>query len=110
MNAPGSHTESRGTPIHPFCNTCGWRKGGVDSWDGRSCKCGHYEPPFCYRGADKATVTYVRPVEYGETIPEAPTGMTAEEAAAVYRDVEIAKSCAHGTDPDALTDEKDAAK
>lgn len=33
-------------PLHPYCNVCGWRKGGIDSWDGRRCKCGHYEPPF----------------------------------------------------------------
>jgi hypothetical protein len=30
--------------IHPFCNVCGWRKGGKDSWDGLRCKCGHSEP------------------------------------------------------------------
>lgn len=27
--------------LHPFCNICGWRKGGVDSWNGTACKCGH---------------------------------------------------------------------
>lgn len=32
--------------LHPFCNKCGWRKGGVDSWDGNRCKCGHAEPPI----------------------------------------------------------------
>lgn len=31
---------------HPQCHKCGWRMGGVDSWNGRACKCGHYEPPF----------------------------------------------------------------
>lgn len=31
--------------VHPLCNECGWRKGGVDSWDGNSCKCKHSEPP-----------------------------------------------------------------
>jgi hypothetical protein len=30
--------------LHPFCNVCGWRKGGVDSWNGRACKCGLSEP------------------------------------------------------------------
>lgn len=25
----------------PFCRRCGWRKGGVDSWDGAACKCGN---------------------------------------------------------------------
>jgi hypothetical protein len=30
--------------LHPYCNACGWRKGGVDSWNGRACKCGHSEP------------------------------------------------------------------
>jgi hypothetical protein len=33
-------------PLHPFCNACGWRKGGLDSWDGHRCKCGLYEPPI----------------------------------------------------------------
>src|SRR6516165_10800003 len=33
-------------PLHPFCSTCGWRKGGIDSWDGRRCKCGHSELPM----------------------------------------------------------------
>lgn len=29
---------------HPYCQTCGWRKGGVDSWNGDTCKCGHSAP------------------------------------------------------------------
>lgn len=33
-------------PLHPFCQTCGWRKGGADSWDGKVCKCGRWEPPI----------------------------------------------------------------
>lgn len=32
--------------LHPFCNTCGWRKGGLDSWNGSSCKCGHSDRTF----------------------------------------------------------------
>lgn len=32
-------------PLHPLCERCGWRKGGVDSWDGKGCKCGHQSPP-----------------------------------------------------------------
>jgi hypothetical protein len=32
--------------LHPFCNICGWRKGGLDSWNGTTCKCGHSEPPI----------------------------------------------------------------
>jgi hypothetical protein len=32
--------------LHPFCERCGWRKGGVDSWNGHACKCGWYEPPM----------------------------------------------------------------
>jgi hypothetical protein len=41
-------TESKQEPkrLHPWCKTCGWRKGGVDSWNGRACKCGHSEPPL----------------------------------------------------------------
>lgn len=27
-------------PLHLFCYDCGWRRGGVDSWDGIRCKCG----------------------------------------------------------------------
>lgn len=34
------------TNINPWCPVCGWRKGGVDSWDGVRCKCGLYEPPM----------------------------------------------------------------
>lgn len=30
----------------PMCNTCGWHKGGLDSWDGRACKCGHISATF----------------------------------------------------------------
>jgi len=37
-------TAAGGQPLHPFCNVCGWRKGGVDSWNGRACRCGHSEP------------------------------------------------------------------
>lgn len=33
-------------PLRPYCCTCGWRKGGPDSWDGVACKCGHQEPPM----------------------------------------------------------------
>lgn len=32
--------------MHPMCNTCGWRKGGLDSWNGRACKCGFSAPTF----------------------------------------------------------------
>lgn len=32
--------------FRPFCKDCGWRKGGVDSWDGKACKCGHTELPI----------------------------------------------------------------
>lgn len=33
-------------PLRPYCQRCGWRKGGPDSWDGARCKCGHSEPPI----------------------------------------------------------------
>jgi len=33
-------------PLHPFCRTCGWRRGGVDSWDGHACKCKISEQPY----------------------------------------------------------------
>lgn len=32
--------------LTPMCNTCGWRKGGLDSWNGRACKCGNASPTF----------------------------------------------------------------
>ena len=32
--------------LHPYCQKCGWRKGGRDSWDGLKCKCGEYAPPI----------------------------------------------------------------
>lgn len=32
--------------LHPFCRVCGWTKGGVDSWSGGACTCGHREPTF----------------------------------------------------------------
>lgn len=35
-----------GKPLHPYCQACGWRKGGPDSWNGAACKCGHSEPPI----------------------------------------------------------------
>jgi hypothetical protein len=44
------HGESQQGPrprkLHPFCNKCGWRKGGIDCWDKDRCKCGHWEPPM----------------------------------------------------------------
>ncbi len=33
-------------PLHPYCQVCGWRKGGQDSWDGLACKCKLSAPPF----------------------------------------------------------------
>lgn len=32
--------------LHPFCNVCGWRKGGLHQWDKNACRCGHYMPSF----------------------------------------------------------------
>jgi hypothetical protein len=52
-----SSRDTSGTPIHPFCNKCGWRMGGVDSWDGHRCKCGNSALPFAYRREEPATVT-----------------------------------------------------
>lgn len=33
-------------PLRPFCQRCGWRKGGPDSWNGVTCKCRHNEQPI----------------------------------------------------------------
>lgn len=32
-------------PQYVLCRTCGWRQGGLDSWNGRACKCGHASAP-----------------------------------------------------------------
>ena len=32
--------------VRPYCQKCGWRKGGPDSWNGGACKCGHREGPI----------------------------------------------------------------
>jgi len=32
--------------LRPYCQKCGWRKGGPDSWNGATCKCGHSAPPI----------------------------------------------------------------
>lgn len=45
MAALGS-TGGLGGALHPWCPTCGWRKGGTDSWSGKACKCGLWEPPI----------------------------------------------------------------
>lgn len=36
--------------LRPFCHTCGWRKGGLDSWDGNACKCGYRALPMAMTG------------------------------------------------------------
>jgi len=43
---PSERQPASGRPgrLHPLCYSCGWRKGGTDSWDGAACKCGHSEP------------------------------------------------------------------
>jgi hypothetical protein len=32
--------------LRPYCQDCGWRRGGPDSWDGARCKCGVSSPTF----------------------------------------------------------------
>ena len=32
--------------LRPMCRRCGWAQGGLDSWDGRACKCGISSPTF----------------------------------------------------------------
>lgn len=46
MSAQAGLTQQTAKVLHPFCNRCGWRKGGVDSWDGERCKCGHAAEPM----------------------------------------------------------------
>ncbi len=36
--------------FYPSCNKCGWRKGGLHSWNGRACKCGHTATPHVHCG------------------------------------------------------------
>ena len=44
--------------LHRYCDRCGWRKGGLDSWDGKACKCKIAEPPMpeTISGIDKRIV------------------------------------------------------
>lgn len=41
--------------LHPMCNVCGWAKGGLDSWNGHACKCGHSSVSFRVLLAPKPT-------------------------------------------------------
>jgi len=55
--------------LHPYCNKCGWRKGGRDSWDGIACKCGESAQPITT--ADKDDPNIYSPgnigLTYGQT-------------------------------------------
>lgn len=77
MSAPTEQARDR-KPLHPFCNVCGWRKGGLDSWDGRRCKCGLSEPAF---------------PEPSEVTPIQPTGMTVEQKTQLDREIQTASDC-----------------
>lgn len=48
------------TGKRPWCRVCGWRKGGVDSWDGARCKCKLSAPEYyrCLRCAGLGRVPY----------------------------------------------------
>lgn len=46
---------------HPHCKKCGWAMGGMDSWSGRACKCGHYSPPLPNKPATVAELSEYRP-------------------------------------------------
>lgn len=41
-----SHRPETATRLRPFCDACGWRKGGPHSWNGVTCKCGYSAPPI----------------------------------------------------------------
>jgi hypothetical protein len=41
-----AYLAKNGTPLHPACHKCGWRMGGVDSWNGSTCKCGAQSRTF----------------------------------------------------------------
>ncbi len=43
--------------LHPYCNVCGWRKGGVDSWNGFACKCGFSDPVIKHLDAAHITTS-----------------------------------------------------
>lgn len=45
-------------PLAPFCKICGWCKGGKDSWDGKSCKCGFVCLPNDYLAPIIQGLTY----------------------------------------------------
>lgn len=44
------HTKESAEPIYPLCKTCGWRMGGIDSWNGLACKCGKMSSPIDLSG------------------------------------------------------------
>lgn len=46
--------------LHPYCQLCGWRKGGVDSWDGVYCKCGHSEPAITFLSEEERRMVRAR--------------------------------------------------
>lgn len=52
MTTPTPQADAKPAALHPYCQVCGWRKGGVDSWDGKACKCRHSEPPMPEHGME----------------------------------------------------------
>lgn len=54
------HTEPQAVTLHPYCNVCGWRKGGIDSWDGKACKCGHFAEPLRCKNCGKTIAEHDR--------------------------------------------------
>lgn len=45
----GLAEQAKAQPLKPVCQKCHWRMGGVDSWDGVSCKCGKRAAPSTAR-------------------------------------------------------------
>lgn len=48
-------------PLHPLCRRCGWAMGGLGSWNGTACKCGHQSPPMQPLTPAELGLTPVRP-------------------------------------------------
>jgi len=64
---PSTPSPEKASPLHPYCKVCGWRKGGVNSWDGEACKCGHREPPMPQRGMEAIEAAVAAAREEGGT-------------------------------------------
>ena len=83
-------------PLHPYCRECGWRKGGLDSWNGKACKCGFYEQPISaethaiFDRLDAIDLALTLAAERGEPLPMGEEDALRAERAALQVKLEVA--------------------